>query len=168
MGSSVHAGLASTAGKSTTIRILMGLVPPDSGAVRVFGKFVASIYPRWDAAYATTLLDRFNLEPTQPAFAVCGKPELLFLDEPTAGLDVQSRRAMWATIQDLLVNGCSIVLTTHYLEEAEARRSRGRAHEEPRHCQWQRRRDARAGFTPTDQLRKSCPRGRNSKLARCH
>ena len=56
----------------------------------------------------------------QFALAVCGKPELLFLDEPTAGLDVQTRRAMWATIQDLLVSGCSIVLTTHYLEEAEA------------------------------------------------
>jgi ABC-type multidrug transport system ATPase subunit len=56
----------------------------------------------------------------QFALAVCGRPELLFLDEPTAGLDVQSRQAMWATIQDLLVRGCSIVLTTHYLEEAEA------------------------------------------------
>lgn len=56
----------------------------------------------------------------QFALAVCGKPDLLFLDEPTAGLDVQTRKAMWATIQDLLVRGCSIVLTTHYLEEAEA------------------------------------------------
>jgi ABC-type multidrug transport system ATPase subunit len=56
----------------------------------------------------------------QFALAVCGKPELLFLDEPTAGLDIQTRQAMWATIQDLLVSGCSIVLTTHYLEEAEA------------------------------------------------
>ena len=56
----------------------------------------------------------------QFALAVCGRPELLFLDEPTAGLDVQARQAMWATIQDLLVSGRSIVLTTHYLEEAEA------------------------------------------------
>lgn len=56
----------------------------------------------------------------QFALAVCGNPELLFLDEPTAGLDVEARQAMWATIQDLLVAGCSIVLTTHYLEEAEA------------------------------------------------
>jgi ABC-type multidrug transport system ATPase subunit len=56
----------------------------------------------------------------QFALAVCGRPELLFLDEPTAGLDVTTRHAMWATIQDLLVDGCSIVLTTHYLEEAEA------------------------------------------------
>jgi ABC-type multidrug transport system ATPase subunit len=56
----------------------------------------------------------------QFALAVCGRPELLFLDEPTAGLDPPARRMMWATIQDLLVGGCSIVLTTHYLEEAEA------------------------------------------------
>jgi ABC-type multidrug transport system ATPase subunit len=56
----------------------------------------------------------------QFAVAVCGRPELLFLDEPTAGLDVQTRQSIWATIQDLLVRGCSVVLTTHYLEEAEA------------------------------------------------
>jgi ABC-type multidrug transport system ATPase subunit len=57
----------------------------------------------------------------QFALAVCGNPDLLFLDEPTAGLDVQSRQAIWATIQDMLVRKArSIVLTTHYLEEAEA------------------------------------------------
>jgi ABC-type multidrug transport system ATPase subunit len=56
----------------------------------------------------------------QFALAVCGRPDLLFLDEPTVGLDVQAREAMWATIRELLNRGCSIVLTTHYLEEAEA------------------------------------------------
>ena len=56
----------------------------------------------------------------QFALAVCGRPELMFLDEPTAGLDLQARETMWATIRDMLVSGCSIVLTTHYLEEAEA------------------------------------------------
>jgi ABC-type multidrug transport system ATPase subunit len=57
----------------------------------------------------------------QFALAVCGNPDLLFLDEPTAGLDIQSRQAIWATIQDMLVRKArSIVLTTHYLEEAEA------------------------------------------------
>jgi ABC-type multidrug transport system ATPase subunit len=56
----------------------------------------------------------------QFAVAVCGRPRLLFLDEPTAGLDVQAREAMWATIRELRAQGCSIVLTTHYLEEAEA------------------------------------------------
>jgi len=56
----------------------------------------------------------------QFAMAVCGRPEVMFLDEPTVGLDIQAREAMWATIRDLLASGCSIVLTTHYLEEAEA------------------------------------------------
>lgn len=56
----------------------------------------------------------------QFAVAVCGRPRLLFLDEPTTGLDVQARAAIWRTIRALLDDGCSIVLTTHYLEEAQA------------------------------------------------
>ena len=56
----------------------------------------------------------------QFAIAICGRPKLLFLDEPTVGLDVQAREIMWATIRKLVAEGCAIVLTTHYLEEAEA------------------------------------------------
>jgi ABC-2 type transport system ATP-binding protein len=56
----------------------------------------------------------------QFAMAICGRPELLFLDEPSVGLDVQAREALWRVVRDLLHEGCSIVLTTHYLEEAEA------------------------------------------------
>jgi ABC-type multidrug transport system ATPase subunit len=56
----------------------------------------------------------------QFATAVCGRPRLLFLDEPTVGLDVQARETMWRTIRRLRDDGCAIVLTTHYLEEAEA------------------------------------------------
>jgi ABC-2 type transport system ATP-binding protein len=56
----------------------------------------------------------------QFALAMCGRPELLFLDEPTVGLDVQAREALWKVVHDLKHEGCSIVLTTHYLEEAEA------------------------------------------------
>jgi ABC-2 type transport system ATP-binding protein len=56
----------------------------------------------------------------QFAMAVCGRPRLLFLDEPTVGLDIQSRERVWATMRELVDGGCSIVLTTHYLEEAEA------------------------------------------------
>jgi ABC-type multidrug transport system ATPase subunit/peptidoglycan/LPS O-acetylase OafA/YrhL len=60
----------------------------------------------------------------QFAIAICGRPRVLFLDEPTVGLDIQAREAMWANIRDLLRDGCSILLTTHYLEEAEALASR--------------------------------------------
>jgi ABC-2 type transport system ATP-binding protein len=56
----------------------------------------------------------------QFAMAVCGRPKLLFLDEPTVGLDVQARQLMWDSLRRLVDQGCSIILTTHYLEEAEA------------------------------------------------
>jgi ABC-type multidrug transport system ATPase subunit len=56
----------------------------------------------------------------QFAMAICGRPKLLFLDEPTAGLDIQAREGMWSTLRHLVGDGCSVVLTTHYLEEAEA------------------------------------------------
>jgi ABC-type multidrug transport system ATPase subunit len=56
----------------------------------------------------------------QFAVAICGRPRVLFLDEPTVGLDVQAREALWSSVRQLLNDGCSIVLTTHYLEEAEA------------------------------------------------
>jgi ABC-2 type transport system ATP-binding protein len=53
------------------------------------------------------------------ALALVNNPELLFLDEPTTGLDPQARRAMWDVIRSLKKQGRSILLTTHYLEEAE-------------------------------------------------
>ena len=56
----------------------------------------------------------------QFAVAVCGRPKLLFLDEPTVGLDVQARAVFWETTRSLVRQGSSIVLTTHYLEEAQA------------------------------------------------
>jgi len=54
------------------------------------------------------------------ALALCGDPELLFLDEPTVGLDVESRRRLWQVIRELSAAGRTVVLTTHYLEEADA------------------------------------------------
>jgi ABC-2 type transport system ATP-binding protein len=56
----------------------------------------------------------------QFALALCGRPELLFLDEPTVGMDIDARRKLWSAIRALVAEGCSVVLTTHYLEEAEA------------------------------------------------
>jgi len=56
----------------------------------------------------------------QFALAICGRPQLLFLDEPTVGLDVQARETLWNTLRELIAQGCSIVLTTHYLDEAQA------------------------------------------------
>lgn len=56
----------------------------------------------------------------QFALALCGRPELIFLDEPTVGMDIDARRKLWSAMRALVAEGCSVVLTTHYLEEAEA------------------------------------------------
>jgi ABC-2 type transport system ATP-binding protein len=54
------------------------------------------------------------------ALGIVGNPELLFLDEPTTGFDPEARRSFWALIQKLRSDGTTILLTTHYLDEAEA------------------------------------------------
>jgi len=54
------------------------------------------------------------------AVAVLGRPDVLFLDEPTSGLDPESRRRTWDVVRSLLAEGTTVMLTTHYLEEAEA------------------------------------------------
>ncbi|MEU3309192.1 ABC transporter ATP-binding protein [Nocardiopsis sp. NPDC055551] len=54
------------------------------------------------------------------ALGIVGRPELLFLDEPTTGFDPRARREFWGLIRALAAGGTTIVLTTHYLEEAEA------------------------------------------------
>jgi ABC-2 type transport system ATP-binding protein len=53
------------------------------------------------------------------AMAIVGRPELVFLDEPTAGLDPQARHATWELVAEMAAAGVTVVLTTHYMEEAE-------------------------------------------------
>jgi ABC-2 type transport system ATP-binding protein len=54
------------------------------------------------------------------ALAICGNPDLIFLDEPTVGMDIQARRALWQQIRSLSAKGKTVLLTTHYMEEADA------------------------------------------------
>ena len=54
------------------------------------------------------------------AKALSHRPQVLFLDEPTAGVDVELRKGMWDIVRDLRAGGTTIILTTHYIEEAEA------------------------------------------------
>ncbi len=56
----------------------------------------------------------------QFAIALAGEPDILFLDEPTTGLDVQARRTMWSNIRAYSQRGAGVILTTHYLEEADS------------------------------------------------
>jgi ABC-type multidrug transport system ATPase subunit/peptidoglycan/LPS O-acetylase OafA/YrhL len=114
--------------------MLQEVVLPPTLRVRELVALTASYYPSplgvreaLELTGTTELADRLcgklsagQKRQVQFVLAICGRPRLLFLDEPTVGLDVQARETMWSTIRRLIAQGCSIVLTTHYLEEAEA------------------------------------------------
>jgi len=153
------------AGKTTAVQLLLGLLRPSGGEVRLFGQdprdtaarvrvgamlqvskvpetlkvrehvnLISSYYPNplaaaevMAAAGLLGLEDRLfgKLSGGQRqrvlfALALCGDPDLLFLDEPTVGLDVEARRAFWSVIEGKAAEGRSVLLTTHYLEEADA------------------------------------------------
>lgn len=107
---------------------------PETLTVREHVHLFSSYYPApmpVDAAIAaaglTDVADRRfgalsggQRQRVQFALAICGNPDLLFLDEPTTGMDVESRRAFWQQVRALASSGRSILLTTHYLEEADA------------------------------------------------
>jgi ABC-2 type transport system ATP-binding protein len=153
------------AGKTTAVKILLGLIPPTSGSAEVFGcdprrplsrvrtgamlqvgkvpetlrvrehiALFSSYYPHPLSSSAVTeaagliglenrLFGELSGGEKQRvlfALALCGDPDLLILDEPTVGLDVTTRRAMWEQIRRFVDRGRSILLTTHYLAEADA------------------------------------------------
>jgi ABC-2 type transport system ATP-binding protein len=162
---------ANGAGKSTTIRMLIGLLAPTSGAARVAGHDVATA-PEAVKASIGYMSQKFSLYLDLPpvenllffggayglegkalraradelleltglaglsaattgelpggirqrlalACAILHRPGVVFLDEPTAGVDPAARRAFWRIIRDLAAGGTTIFVTTHYLDEAE-------------------------------------------------
>src|SRR5229473_3475555 len=91
------------AGKTTLISIVCGIVTPTKGVVVADGHDIVRDY--------RAARSKIGLVPQEP--------EILFLDEPTAGVDVELRRDMWALVRGLRESGVTIILTTHYIDEAE-------------------------------------------------
>jgi ABC-2 type transport system ATP-binding protein len=162
---------ANGAGKSTTFRMLCGLLPASAGSLRVAGfdlrraaaiararigymsqkfslyqdltvrqniDFFASVYGLAGERRAVRMrrvLEEFELEPLAGrvsgelslgfkqrlalACALMHEPEILFLDEPTSGVDPIARREFWARIGALARAGVTVMVTTHFMEEAE-------------------------------------------------
>jgi ABC-2 type transport system ATP-binding protein len=160
---------ANGAGKTTAVRLLLGLAKPTSGSVQVFGgdprdarsrtrmgavlqiarvpetlkvrehidlfrSYYPNPMPMADIIAAASLegvenrqfghLSGGQQKRVLFALAIAGNPDLLILDEPTVGLDVEARRALWKQIRAFVALGKSVLLTTHYLAEAEALASR--------------------------------------------
>jgi ABC-type multidrug transport system ATPase subunit len=129
------------AGKTTAVRILTTLSRPDSGWARVAGHDVvreAAAVQRnigVTAQDATGLLDQFDLTDAggrilkeysggmrrrlDLAAGLVTRPPVLFLDEPTTGLDPAARLRMWNVIRELVADGVTLLLTTQYLDEAD-------------------------------------------------
>ena len=102
--------------------------------VRELVAMIASLYPKpleldpllhltgiaEIAGQRTQKLSGGQAQRVRFAIALVGDPELLVLDEPTVGMDVESRRAFWATMRELATRGRTVLFATHYLDEADA------------------------------------------------
>jgi ABC-2 type transport system ATP-binding protein len=152
------------AGKSTTIDMLLGLIAPDSGVPRLFGRSpreaiaagrvgamlqTGGLLPQLTVAETVQLVGSLHRDPlpvaevlgraaiqelrdrrinqlssgqaqrVRFAIALVPDPRLLVLDEPTVGMDVESRRAFWTAMRELTMAGRTVLFATHYLEEAD-------------------------------------------------
>ncbi|MCA9875342.1 MAG: ABC transporter ATP-binding protein, partial [Anaerolineales bacterium] len=155
-------------GKTTTIRMLLGILRPSEGSAKVLGFdaasqseqvrarlgymsqkfalydeltarenliFYADVYGVKKGQQPDALLDQLGLTTVAKqqvrtlssgwrqrlalAVAIVHQPQLLLLDEPTSGVDPSARRAFWELIYDLIADGITILVTTHYMDEAE-------------------------------------------------
>jgi oleandomycin transport system ATP-binding protein len=98
------------AGKTTAVRILATLITADRGSARVAGFDVVR-----DARQVRQTISRLDL-----AASLVGRPSVIFLDEPTTGLDPAKREDMWEVVRRLVTDGSTVLLTTQYLDEADA------------------------------------------------
>ena len=113
------------AGKTTTLRMLATLLSPDGGDATIAGidlrKAPAQVRRHIGfVAQSSGTYSGGQRRRLDVALGVIHSPEVLFLDEPTAGLDPPSRARMWQEVRRLRDQGMTIFLTTHYLDEADA------------------------------------------------
>src|SRR5229473_3423148 len=118
------------AGKTTTLRMLYGFLRPDAGQIHVNGVELGRDLVRAKRAIGVCTQDDtfdgdFTVEQNLTIAAGYFRPRptelprLLFLDEPTTGLDPQARMGVWDLVDGLRAEGLGIILTTHYMDEAE-------------------------------------------------
>ncbi|MFD0478162.1 ABC transporter ATP-binding protein [Nonomuraea thailandensis] len=131
LGLDPHADRAAVRGRTGVMLQEAGFFPDLTVArtVDTWRDFTAAPRPRDEALELAGLRARSGTKVRQLsggekrrldlALALLGRPELLFLDEPTAGMDPEARAATWQVIRDLAGQGTTILLTTHYLEEAQ-------------------------------------------------
>jgi len=98
------------AGKTTAVRVLTTIITPDAGRAEVLGLDVVR--------QARQVRANIGLAG-QNAASLVHRPRVLFLDEPTTGLDPRSRNDLWDMIRELVADGTTLLLTTQYLEEAD-------------------------------------------------
>jgi ABC-2 type transport system ATP-binding protein len=109
-------GFTGTLTVGETVELWRALTPHPRPAAEVLG--LVELERRGEVAVEQ--LSGGERRRLELALAVLGRPELLFLDEPTSGMDPASRRRTWEVVRELLSDGATVLLTTHYLEEAEA------------------------------------------------
>ena len=102
-----------------TVAATLGLYGQLYSDPRPVGEVLELVDLAGDAQTRVGVLSGGQRRRVDVAIAVIGRPDVLFLDEPTTGLDPEARRRTWAGITDLTATGTTVVLTTHYIEEAD-------------------------------------------------
>jgi ABC-2 type transport system ATP-binding protein len=103
-----------------TLSVLAGLYP----APRPVGEVLELVDLADDAETRVGALSGGQRRRVDVAIGIIGRPEVLFLDEPTTGLDPEARRRAWTAVENLTATGTTVMLTTHYIDEAEHLASR--------------------------------------------